>query len=134
MSDRWRKTKIDKYFRSWSALLKGVPQGPILGPILFNIYVNHLLYFFYCNICNFADDTTPYVCDKNLNFVMQQLEQQSNIALKWFEDNNMKMNTGKCHLFVAGNKHEHMWAKRGDDQISESRTVKLLGVTIPYSY
>ena len=61
---------------------------------------------------------------------MQQLEQQSNIALKWFEDNNMKMNASKCHLFVSGNKHEHMWAKIGDEQIWESRTVKLLGVTI----
>ena len=36
---------------------------------------------------------------------MQQLEQQSNIALKWFEDNHMKINASKCHLFVSGNKH-----------------------------
>ena len=53
---------------------------------------------------------------------MQQLEQQANIALKWFED-NIKMNAGKCHLFVLGNKHEHMWAKIGDDKIWKSRTV-----------
>ena len=117
MSDRRQRTKIDKSFSSWSALLKGVPQGSVLGPILFNIYLNDLFYFLHCKICNFADDTIPYVCDKNLNFVMQQLEQQSNIALKWFEDNNMKMNASKCHLFVSGNKHEHMWAKIGDDQI-----------------
>ena len=42
----------------------------------------------------------------------------------------MKMNASKCHLFVSGNKHEHMWAKIGDDQIWETRTIKLLGVTI----
>ena len=130
MSDRWQRTKIDKSFSSWSALLKEVPQGSVLGSILFNIYLNDLFYFLNYNICNFADDTTPYVCDKNLNFVMQKLEQQSNIALKWFEDNNMKMNASKCHLFVSGNKHEHMWAKIGDDQIWEFRTAKLLGKTI----
>ena len=61
---------------------------------------------------------------------MQQLDQQPNIALKWFEDNNMKRNAGKCHLFVSENKHGHMWAKIVDDQIWESRTVKLLGRTI----
>ena len=63
-------------------------------------------------------------------FVLEQLEEQSNIALKWFEDNYMKMNSGKCHLIVSGNKYEQMWAKIGNDKIWESRTVKLLGITI----
>ena len=40
------------------------------------------------------------------------------------------MNAGKCHLFVSGKKHEHMWAKKYYDQIWESRTVKLLGIVI----
>ena len=36
--------------------------------------------------------------DKNLDFVLKRLEQQSSIALKWFEESYMKMNSGKCHL------------------------------------
>ena len=78
----------------------------------------------------YIDDTNPYVCNKNLDFALEQLELQSNIAIKWFEDNQMKMNASKCHLFVSGNKYEHMWARVGNDLIWESRTIKLLGTTI----
>ena len=128
MSDRWQRTKIDKSFSSWSALLKGVPQGSMLGPILFNIYLNDIFYFLDYNICNFADKTKSYVCDENLDFVLERLEHQSNIALKWFENNNMKMNSGKFHLFISGNKYEQMWAKIGDYKIYNN--YKLLGITI----
>ena len=39
------------------------------------------------------------------------------------------MNSGKCHLFISGNKFEHLWTKIGNDRIWGSRTVKLLGTT-----
>ena len=66
MSDRWQRIKINKSFSSWSALLQGVPQGSVLGPILFNIYLS-------CDVCNFADDTTSYVCNKNIEYVLTKL-------------------------------------------------------------
>ena len=50
--------------------------------------------------------------------------------IKWFEDNYMKINSDKCHLFISGHKFEHLWAKIGDDKIWETGTVKLLGITI----
>ena len=102
-------------------------QESVSGPILFNIYLNNIFYFLDCNICNFADDTTSYVCDENLDFVLEHLE---HIALKWFEDHNKKMNSDQCHPFISGNKYEQIWAKIGDDKIWESGTVKLLGITI----
>ena len=69
ITDRWQKIKINKSFSSWSTLCKGVSQGFVLGPILFNIYLDDLFYFLFFNVCSFADDTTPYFCDKGLAFV-----------------------------------------------------------------
>ena len=52
------------------------------------------------------------------------------IAVEWFENNYIKMNSDKCHLFILGNKFEHLWTKIGNSRIWEGRTVKLLGITI----
>jgi len=82
------------------------------------------------NVCNFADDTTPYVCDKSLKNVLEKLEQNSEIAISWFKTNYMKLNTDKCHLLISGHKYETVWAKVGNDKIWESAKVNLLGITI----
>jgi len=67
LSNRWQRTKIDTNYSSLAKLLLGVPQGSVLGPLLFNIYINDLFYIIeQTNICNFADDTTLYACNRNL--------------------------------------------------------------------
>ena len=82
----------------------------VLGPLLFNIYLNDLFFVLQdVEVCNFADDTTPYVCDKSLDFICRKLEHNSEIAINWFENNYMKLNTDKCHLLVSGNKSHDIY-------------------------
>ena len=50
--------------------------------------------------------------------------------MEWFQNNYIKLNEDKCHLLVAGYKHESIWAKIGDSRIWESNKQKLLGVHI----
>ena len=132
LSDRWHRTKINTTFSSWSEVLCGVPQGSVLGPLLFNIYLNDLFYeFSHTNICNLADDTTPYACNIELHSLLESLEYDTMSAIVWFEANYMKLNPDKCHFLLAGNNTpEFLWAKVGDEVIWESNNEKLLGLTI----
>ena len=130
LSDRWQKVKVNSTFSSWTELTKGVPQGSVLGPLLFNIYLNDLFFELDDSVCNFADDTTSFVCDKSLEVVLHKLESNADNAIQWFQKNRMKMNPDKCNLLIAGHKWEHVWATVGDTKIWENDRVKLLGVTI----
>ena len=89
--------------------------------------------FFFLNViqaCNFADDTTSFVCSQNLAEVVKELEENSNLAINWFQNNYMKLNTGKCHLLMSGSEYEHFWAQIGKDKIWKDNEVKFLGITI----
>ena len=131
LSNRWQRTKICGNFSSWAELLQGVPQGSVLGPLLFNIYINDLFYLTeMTDVCNFADDTTFFACDSNLKDLMQRLEHDTKLAIEWFESNYMKLNEDKCHLLVAGHRYETLWADIGNTRIWESKSEKLLGVVI----
>ena len=131
LTNRWQRTRIGTTFSSWSELLSGVPQGSVLGPLLFNIYINDLIFTIeQTSVCNYADDTTLYDCDQNLDYLIKKLEHDSTLAIEWFESNYMKLNHDKCHFIMSGHKHEYVFAKIGQKLIWEERNVKLLGVEI----
>ena len=81
-------------------------------------------------IYNFAEDTTPYVCDSKLKTVLEALKHNSELAIAWFETNYMKPNTDQCHLLISVKKNEQMWAKLYRDIVWESNNVKLLGIPL----
>ena len=83
----------------------GVPQGSILGPLLFNIFLTDL--FFIANsmdIATYADDNTPYASANHIDSLIASLEEASKSLFTWFDNNLMKSNADKCHLFVSSNK------------------------------
>ena len=83
MKRRIQGVKINDTESLLKIFLSRVPQGSILGPILFNIFINDLLFFINeAKLANFADDNTFYAEKRNLNELLRLLEKESEIAIK----------------------------------------------------
>ena len=131
LSERWIRTKVDGSFSTWKEILSGMPQGSVNGPKWFNIYLNDLFFLFInTEVCNIADDSTPYACNADLSILLHHLESDVASAIMWFDANYMKLNQSKCHFLISSNSPEHLWIQVGEQIIWESLYEKLLGVTI----
>ena len=133
---RKQNVKINNIFSSFQVLLSGVPQGSILGPILFNIFMNDLfLWIDEASLHNFADDNTLSAFAKSIQVLISILEKNSEIAIKWFIDNGMSANPEKFHGFIinrCGRHNDVHKLKFAGLEITSEKIVNLLGIDIDY--
>ena len=91
-----QRTKVGPAYSKWSKIKRGIPQGSILGPILFNIFINDILMIIeQSDICNFADGNTLYSCGELLTEIKENLIFDTKGILNWFRSNSLKANPGK---------------------------------------
>ena len=135
LNERKQRVKMNGSFSTWRETTIGVPQGSVLGPLLFNIYLNDLFMFVNdAEICNYADDTTIYACENNIEGIIETLESDALKIAEWFPNNCMKLNEDKSHLMIFGDKSNDISLNIGSVRIKDSKEEKLLGVILDKHY
>jgi exonuclease III len=135
LENRTFSVKINCTRSSARRIRAGVPQGSILGPILFNIYMCDLPIPLRSTLALFADDTALISQDRNINSAIDVLQTETNLLLNWFSDWKIALNPQKCEakifslrkFHVEENIQIHNNAIPWNDN---ARTVKYLGVLL----
>ena len=106
-------------------------QGSILCPLLFNIFMSDMfLILKTSSFTGYADDNTPFVVRENTPNVTKALEDIGENLIKWFSDNQMKLNTDKCHVLL--NSQGPKSIKMGNLCIKKSSCEKMLDISFDY--
>ena len=95
--DRKQRTRINNSYSTWIEIVFGVPQGSILGPFLFNIFLADLfLIVNSTDIAHYVNDNTSYATANDIDSLIASLEETSKSLFTWFDNNFMKSNADKC--------------------------------------
>ena len=130
LSGRKQRTKVNNSFSTWEDIISGIPQGSILDPLLFSIYINDIFLFINENsLANYADDNTPYTMNKDIDDVLNTLVNDTNILKDWFRNNYYLLNNDQCNLLIT-NHDGDISLKLGNEIITGKKWVKLLGIKV----
>ena len=136
LSDRKQRVQIGNYTSTFQNITKVVPQGSILGPLLFNIFLNEIFYFIKeGKIFNYADDNTLSFSHPVFATLVEVLEREIGNIVEWFTRNQMKANPDKFQAVVVGERtnDEGPTFRIGEAEIGCDETAKLLGVDMDFN-
>ena len=105
LTNRKQCVKLGSIKSDFEATIKGVPQGSIIGPVLFNIFINDIFHFVKSwSLYNYADDNTVSCSDNSLEYVIRKLSEDSVLLIRWFLNNKKKANPEKPQAIAVGEK------------------------------
>ena len=133
-SDRQQQTKVGKCTSLFAPISLGVPQGSVLGPLFFLLFINDLAFYlddaFKCIM--FADDTTLYKSGENMSALISKFSADIHALQEWCESNRIDINWSKTFIMFVTNKRikPPMEIAMNGSTVAVVTTFKLLGVTL----
>ena len=135
LSNRQQIVNINGINSDWLNVIRGVPQGTVLGPLLFNIYVNELSKVTNCRITQYADDTCIFVSGKNARLICQELSEGINSVIDFLEEHELMINVQKTKFMILGakaniNRAQDISIQVRGTRIEQTKSAKYLGVVL----
>ena len=102
LTGRKQRVKINSSFSSYLDIFPGIPQGSVLEPPLFNLFLCDLFLFIEeADNMSHADDNTQYVCSANVDVTLEKLQEVGKALFEWFSIYFLKANADKCYLILT---------------------------------
>ena len=99
--NRHQRVKLGDVRSEWSTVTKGVPQGSILGPLLFNVFINDIFFLVCdCHIYNYADDNCISYSSDTIDDIRKFLTKDIIVFMNWFKQNSLKANPVKFQTML----------------------------------